>query len=178
MNANKISKEKFVLEVESTEFVVEKSVLAEHSEFFKAMFRAKESIESQRNRVKFKEISQQTMTSLVNYFHSQKIELDELNVVDILTAAHRLQILEIVQICVSFMIKELNTDNCLLFAAVACHLTDLQELFKPCLEKCAQNFSRIVKQEEFLLVDISLLIHLVSSEDIEDESQVVVAIET
>ena len=178
MDSNKISEEKFVIKVEEAEFVVEKSVLAERSEFFKAMFRTSESMESQKNRVIFRDISKGTMTSLVDYFHFKTIELDELDVIDILTAAHQLQILEVIQICVSFMIKKVTPDNCLLFAAVACHLTDLQELFKPCLEKCAQNFSRIVKQEEFLLVDISLLIHLVSSEDIEDESQVVVAIET
>lgn len=165
----------FQLKVEDRTFNVHRVVLSASSPYFEALF-SNDLIEKESKFVEIKDINSKIFEAIVDYIYSGDISIDGDNVQELLSAAHRLQLSEIVSICCQFLIKQLDPTNCvgILRFAEFLSLTSLRLDSRRYIER---HFAEVIKEEEFFDLPKDLLKGFLRSEglSIDNEFQVLEA---
>ena len=97
-----------------------RAVLAACSSYFRAMFTA-DMKEKSKNQIRLPELSHAVLEALVNYAYTSQIQITKRNVQSLLQAADLLQFVSVKRACEQFLIRHLDTDNCLGMHAFAEH---------------------------------------------------------
>ncbi|XP_054161995.1 actin-binding protein IPP-like [Oppia nitens] len=162
----------FELKVDGKVFSVHRVVLSASSLYFEALF-SNDLIEKELNFVEIKDISSKIFESLLDYIYSGEVVITGDNVQELLSAANRLDLNEIVSICCQYMTKQLDPINCIgiLRFADFHSLTPLRFDSKRYIER---HFAEVIKEEEFFDLPKDLLKSFLRSEglSIDNEFQV------
>ncbi|XP_035388737.1 kelch repeat and BTB domain-containing protein 11 [Electrophorus electricus] len=100
-----------VIEVGGRKIQAHKCVLAEKSDYFKARL--------SRDILKVKGVNYKTLTVLIDYVYSSKMDVNKENVVDVITGAKILQMPCAVQAAVDGVSSQLTSENCYEILAIA-----------------------------------------------------------
>ncbi|XP_076017886.1 kelch repeat and BTB domain-containing protein 11 [Genypterus blacodes] len=125
-----------VIEVGGKTISAHKSVLAEKSDYFKARL--------SRDILKVKGISYKTLTTLVDYVYTSKMNVRKDNVVDVITGAKILQIPCAVQAAMDSMSEQITPGNCYEILTIA-KKQRLSELKETAYRFMSDNFLQILK---------------------------------
>ena len=101
-----------VLRAGDREIPTHRAILAAVSSYFQAMF-THELMESSQEVVEIRNMDPDVLSSLVDFAYTGDIELTVDNVQEILSASSLLQIIEVQELCCSFLMKQLDVTNCL-----------------------------------------------------------------
>lgn len=125
-----------VIEVSGKKIQAHKSVLAEKSDYFKAR--------QSRDILKVKGLSYKTLTVLVEYIYSSRMNVNKDNVVDVITGAKILQIPCAVQAAMDTMSDQITAENCYEILTIA-KKQRLNELKETAYRFMSDNFLQILK---------------------------------
>lgn len=125
-----------VIEVSGKKIQAHKSVLADKSDYFKAR--------QSRDILKVKGVSYSTLTVLVDYIYSSRMQVDKQNVVEVITGAKILQIPSAVQAAMDTMSDQITAENCYEILTIA-KKQRLSELKETAYKFMSDNFLQILK---------------------------------
>ncbi|KAL7873781.1 hypothetical protein AOLI_G00128520 [Acnodon oligacanthus] len=125
-----------VIEVGGQKIQAHKSVLAEKSDYFKARL--------SRDILKVKGMSYKTLSVLIDYVYSSKMNVNKDNVVDVITGAKILQIPCAVQAAIDTVSMQLTTDNCYEILTIA-KKQRLSELKETAYRFMSDNFLQVLR---------------------------------
>lgn len=153
----------FTVVVDHIEFKTHKFLLASRSNYFRAML-FNNNTATRKRRVTLEDIKPDTMQTILDYFYTSRLIVNEDNLYDLLEAGIRFQLESISQLCHKFILK-LNLDiiNCLSVLKIAHHFV-LDQAFDKTLAYCVENFSEIVKLDELSGIGGDLLYMLIFDE--------------
>uniref|UniRef100_A0A8C6YJJ6 BTB domain-containing protein n=1 Tax=Nothoprocta perdicaria TaxID=30464 RepID=A0A8C6YJJ6_NOTPE len=89
-----------------------RALLAACSSYFRAMFTA-DMKEKSKKHVRLPGLSHAVLEALVNYAYTAQIHITERNVQSLLEAADLLQFVAVKKACERFLVRRLDTDNCI-----------------------------------------------------------------
>ena len=144
-------------------------VLACVSRYFKVMFTS-EMAESRNKSVSIKDIDEKAMELLVNFAYTSKITLTIENVQPLLYASSILQLETVAYACCDFMKTHLHPSNCIGIRTFA-EQHGRNELMKIADQYIYDNFSGVVESDEFFTMTPKHLDAIVSSEDLNVDSE-------
>ncbi|XP_060918788.1 kelch repeat and BTB domain-containing protein 11 [Labrus mixtus] len=125
-----------VIEVGGQRISAHKSVLAEKSDYFKARL--------SRDILKVKGISYKTLSTLIDYVYTSKMNVSKDNVVEVITGAKILQIPCAVQAAMDSMSAQVTAENCYEILTIA-KKQRLSELKETAYGFMSDNFLQILK---------------------------------
>lgn len=125
-----------VIEVGGQTINAHKSVLAEKSDYFKARV--------SRNILKVKGVSYKTLSTIIDYVYTAKMNVSKDNVVDVITGAKILQIPCAVQTAMDCMSEQITAENCYEILNIA-KKQRLGELKETAYGFMSDNFLQILK---------------------------------
>ncbi|XP_055330733.1 kelch-like protein 2 isoform X2 [Paramacrobiotus metropolitanus] len=154
-----------------------RSILSAHSSYFRAMFSIglKECVEDE---VRLQNIPISILNTLIDYFYSFELVIDNRNVHEILAAAIFLDVHTLPDTCFEFIEQHLDQANCVkVFRSLHC------QTFRPNLcvhaeDLFLQHFVEISHSAEFLDLDKDKVMEVLVSDDlcVDDEDVVLTAI--
>lgn len=144
-------------------------VLAACSPYFRAMFTG-ELAESRQTDVVIRDIEEKAIDLLIEFAYTSKIVVEENNVQSLLPAACILQMVEIQEICCEFLKRQLDPSNCLGIRAFA-DTHACRELLRVAEKFVQANFQDVKESEEFLLLPPQQLVEIISSDDLNIQSE-------
>lgn len=150
-------------------FLCHRLVLACVSLYFSAMFKSKMSETFERS-IRINDIEEEAMAHLINFAYTSRIKLTTDNVQSILFAASILQIESVATACSNFMKTHLHPTNCIQVRSFA-ELHNRVELIKMTDDYILDNFSTVSLNEEFLAMPYPILYKLISSGDLNVDSE-------
>lgn len=153
-----------VLNVGSKKIYAHKVILAACSPYFRAMFTG-ELAESRQTEVTIRDIDESAMEILIDFCYTSHIVVEESNVQTLLPAACLLQLAEIQEVCCQFLKTQLDPSNCLGIRAFA-DTHACRDLLRIADKFTQHNFQDVVEHEEFLLLPLSQLIDICSSDEL------------
>ncbi|XP_034432376.1 kelch repeat and BTB domain-containing protein 11 [Hippoglossus hippoglossus] len=135
---NTSAKEKpdLVIEVGGQTISAHKSVLAEKSDYFKARL--------SRDILKVKGMSYKTLSTLIDYIYTSKVNVSKDNVVEVITGAKILQIPCAVQAAMDSMSEQITAENCYEILTIS-KKQRLNELKETAYGYMSDNFLKILK---------------------------------
>lgn len=147
-------------------------VLAAFSDYFSAMFTG-DLAENRQEVVHLSDMDPQAVEALIQYAYTSHIEIRVDNVEGLLSVSCILQIDEVKEACSEFMKHQLHPTNCLGIRAFA-DGHNCTELFKIADAFTKERFVEVVKNQEFLLLNAECVAQLLSSDDlnVNSESQI------
>lgn len=154
-----------ILCVGQEEFPCHKTVLAVSSPYFEAMF-SSDLKESRENRISFNEVSPWTLSKVIDYAYSGKIEVNAGNAQELLAAACLFQYPAIVNACEIFLEKQLHPSNCLGIEMFA-QLHNCVGLSEKSHQYALENFTAVIENDEFLDLPLDRLKEYISSDHID-----------
>ena len=122
-------------------------------------------LESHQERVVIKEITFQTLKSLVDFCYIASIKINTKNVLELLSASNMLQFDGIKQCCCNYLSTKLDPQNCLTIANFA-DLHTCCSLKESAIEFSMKHFRDVVKSEDFLRIPMEQMIALLESDTI------------
>ncbi|XP_028995621.1 kelch repeat and BTB domain-containing protein 11 [Betta splendens] len=125
-----------VIEVGGQTINAHKSVLAEKSDYFKARL--------SRDILKVKGVSYKTLSTLIDYVYTSRMNVGKDNVVDVITGAKILQIPCAVQAAVDSMSQQITAENCYEILSIA-KKQRLSELKETAYAFMSDNFLQVLK---------------------------------
>ncbi|XP_062863576.1 kelch repeat and BTB domain-containing protein 11 [Trichomycterus rosablanca] len=125
-----------VIEVGGQKIQAHKSVLAEKSDYFKARL--------SRDILKVKGVNYKTLSVLIDYVYTSKMNVSKDNVVDVVTGAKILQIPCAVQAAIDAMSDQLTTQNCYEILSIA-KKQRLSELKVAAYRFISDNFLQVLR---------------------------------
>ncbi|KAL6478287.1 hypothetical protein MHYP_G00141220 [Metynnis hypsauchen] len=125
-----------VIEVGGQKIQAHKSVLADKSDYFKARL--------SRDILKVKGMSYKTLSVLIDYVYSSKMNVNKDNVVDVITGAKILQIPCAVQAAIDTVSVQLTTENCYEILTIA-KKQRLSELKETAYRFMSDNFLQVLR---------------------------------
>lgn len=166
----------FKIYIDDSVYNVHKIILAASSDYFRAML-SHNSKESKENKVYLNDISVPVLDHILNFCYNHKLDLDIDNVQEILIAASILQISAVQNLCINFINYKIDSSNCLGIATIA-DRCNLPTLLQTALNYCLEHFPWVVKEREFLEVEETILLKIISHDNlnIDNELQVFQAI--
>lgn len=126
-----------VIEVGGQTINAHKSILAEKSDYFKARL--------SRDILKVKGVSYKTLSTLIDYVYTSRMNVSKDNVVDVITGAKILQIPCAVQAAMDSMSAQIAAENCYEILTIA-KKQRLNELKETAYGFMSDNFLRILKE--------------------------------
>ncbi|XP_075036786.1 kelch-like protein 23 isoform X2 [Mixophyes fleayi] len=133
-------------------FHCHKAALAACSHYFKVMFTA-DMKEKSNNQIKLSGIDHTILDVLLNYTYTAEIRITVRNVQCLLQAADQLRFVSVKEACEQFLVRHLDTDNCLgMHSFAEFHVCPVLE--KEARRIMVSRFQEVWTQDEF--VDISL----------------------
>ncbi|XP_024276488.1 kelch repeat and BTB domain-containing protein 11-like [Oncorhynchus tshawytscha] len=125
-----------VIEVSGKKLGAHKAVLAEKSDYFKAR--------QSRDVLRVKGVSFKTLTILVDYIYSCRMEVSKDNIVEVITGAKILQIPCAVQAALDTMSEQITAENCYDILTIA-KKQRLSELKEKAYKYMSDNFLQILR---------------------------------
>ncbi|KAF4796841.1 kelch-like protein 23 [Turdus rufiventris] len=145
-------------------FHCHRAALAACSSYFKAMFTA-DMKEKSKNQISLPGLSHAVLEALVNYVYTSQIQITKRNVQSLLQAADLLQFVSVKKACEQFLVRHLDTDNCIGMHSFA-EYHDCPELEKESRRILLWQFEEVWKQEEFLDIGKDKLSYILSRENL------------
>uniref|UniRef100_U3JDV5 Kelch like family member 23 n=2 Tax=Ficedula albicollis TaxID=59894 RepID=U3JDV5_FICAL len=145
-------------------FHCHRAALAACSSYFKAMFTA-DMKEKSKNQISLPGLSHAVLEALVNYVYTSQIQITKRNVQSLLQAADLLQFVSVKKACEQFLVRHLDTDNCIGMHSFA-EYHDCSELEKESRRILLWQFEEVWKQEEFLDIGKEKLSYILSRENL------------
>ncbi|KAM6070603.1 kelch-like protein 23 isoform 2-T2 [Chlamydotis macqueenii] len=145
-------------------FRCHRAALAACSGYFKAMFTA-DMKEKSTNQIRLPGLSHAVLEALVNYAYTSQIQITKRNVQSLLQAADLLQFVSVKKACEQFLVRHLDTDNCIGMHSFA-EYHDCPELEKESRRILLGQFEEVWKQEEFLDIGKEKLSYILSRENL------------
>jgi kelch-like protein 20 len=158
-----------VITVGSRKIFAHKVILAACSPYFRAMFTGALS-ESSQTEVTIRDVDETAMDILIDFCYTSNIVVEENNVQTLLPAACLLQLAEIQDVCCEFLKRQLDPSNCLGIRAFA-DTHACRELLRIADKFTQHNFQEVMEHEEFLLLPLSQLIDIISSDELNVRSE-------
>ncbi|XP_055855960.1 kelch-like protein 5 [Episyrphus balteatus] len=145
-----------------------KMILCASSDVFLGMFGGsmREAAENKGNL----DIEGPILELVIKYIYTASIELTADTVEDILRAACLLQLTPLKSLCCDFIVKQLDSSNCLGIALFA-EQYNLDDLYKQSETFVCDNFGKLRKDEEFFKLDVYQLSKFLSSSDLRVDSE-------
>ena len=167
-----------ILRCEGKEIPTHRAVLAACSPYFQAMF-TNELKESSQQVVDLKDVHPDILADLVDFIYTGVIDISVQNVQDVLSVASLLQVTEVMELCCSFLHRNLEPQNCLGIRNFA-EAHGCQELSNAVDQYALKNFSEVAKGPEFLQHSCQNIEKLIKSSElyISNEQEVFEAIVT
>lgn len=162
----------FTVVINSQNFHTHKFLLASRSDYFKAMI-INDTRESKAGRVELDDVEPDTMCIILEYLYTSKVTITIENVQNILMAASRFQMDELVSFCEDFIRDGIDLTNCLAVLSTA-DRCNLQDLFQSAFEFCVDHFKQVVEDESFTELDANLLRQIVESDDLNVDDEMFV----
>lgn len=165
-----------ILCVEHEEFPCHRNVLAVSSPYFNAMFSC-DLREKNQPRVVLNQVSPWIMKRIIEYVYSGELEINTDNAQELLAAASLFQYPRVVQACCDFLMKHLHCSNCLGIENFA-HMHSCDRLSEDARKFAIENFSAVIRQEEFLELSFDRILFYVRSDliDVRTEEDVFEAV--
>lgn len=135
-NAQSQKEPDLVIEVGGQTINAHKAVLADKSDYFKARL--------SRDILKVKGVSYKTLSTLIDYVYTSKMNVSKSNVVDVITGAKILQIPCAVQAAMDSMSEQITAENCYEILTIA-KKQRLSELKETAYGFMSDNFLQILK---------------------------------
>lgn len=158
-----------VITVGSRKIFAHKVILAACSPYFRAMFTGALS-ESSQTEVTIRDVDETAMDILIDFCYTSNIVVEESNVQTLLPAACLLQLAEIQDVCCEFLKRQLDPSNCLGIRAFA-DTHACRELLRIADKFTQHNFQEVMEHEEFLLLPLTQLIDIISSDELNVRSE-------
>uniref|UniRef100_A0A8C6KS77 Kelch like family member 4 n=1 Tax=Nothobranchius furzeri TaxID=105023 RepID=A0A8C6KS77_NOTFU len=139
-------------------------VLSAVSDYFAAMFTS-DVREAKQEEIKMEGVDPEALRSLVHFAYTGVLELKEETIESLLAAACLLQLSQVIQVCCSFLMKQLHPSNCLGIRSFA----DAQgcvDLLNVAHNYTMEHFLEVIQNQEFLLLPTAEIVKLLSSDDI------------
>jgi len=153
----------------TVEIPAHKVVLASTSEYFHLMF-TNNFEEAKNTIIPIMDLKPEILDLLVEYCYTGKILITEDNLENLFAASMMLQFCEITDACYKILKNKLKPDNCLGFKAFA-EAYGHTDLVSYCNSYISKKFLEVVKQEEFLELNLEQLLDLISSDKIALENE-------
>lgn len=153
-----------VLVVGSRRIYAHRVILAGYSTYFLAMFTG-ELAESRQTEIKINDIDEHAMELLIDFAYTSRIIIEESNVQVLLPAACLLQMIEIQEVCCEFLKRELDPSNCLGIRSFA-DTHACKDLLLYADKYTQDNFQDVIENEEFLLLPVTQMIDIISSDEL------------
>ncbi|ESO08162.1 hypothetical protein HELRODRAFT_98278 [Helobdella robusta] len=144
-------------------------ILSACSPYFHAMFTG-ELAESRQTEVTIRDVDENAMELLLDFCYTSSIVIEESNVQTLLPAACLLQLAEIQDVCCDFLQKQLDPTNCLGIRAFA-DTHACRDLLRKADKYTQQHFPAVMESEEFLLLPVNQLVDIISSEELNVQSE-------
>uniref|UniRef100_A0A3B4BKQ0 BTB domain-containing protein n=1 Tax=Periophthalmus magnuspinnatus TaxID=409849 RepID=A0A3B4BKQ0_9GOBI len=138
-------------------FAAHRAVLAAASHFFSLMFTTK-MMEYTSQEVELGGAEPTIIELLIEFIYTAKISVNSNNVQSLLDAANQYQIEPVKTMCVEFLKEQIDATNCLGISALADYM-NCEELKTVAEDFVLLNFTEVYKQEEFLQLDVTQLVH-------------------
>ncbi|KAJ3587816.1 hypothetical protein NHX12_011412, partial [Muraenolepis orangiensis] len=139
-------------------------VLSAVSDYFAAMFTS-DVREAKQEEIKMEGVDPDALRSLVHFAYTGVLELKEETIESLLAAACLLQLPQVIQVCCTFLMKQLHPSNCLGIRSFA----DAQgclDLLNVAHYYTTEHFLEVIQNQEFLLLPTAEILKLLSSDDI------------
>ncbi|KAG2460423.1 kelch-like protein 2 [Polypterus senegalus] len=157
------------LVVDGKKFMCHRVLLASVSPYFRAMFTSPLA-ESRLTEIRLQEVTPEVVQSVIHFVYTGEARLSPDTAEDLFVAANRLQVLPLQDLCSRFLFEHLSLENCLgMYVLARSHHDPL--LLRASLRLVAQNFPRVSRQKDFLLLDPGTLGSLLSSDRLGVESE-------
>nr|XP_028591992.1 kelch-like protein 12 isoform X1 [Podarcis muralis] len=158
------------LGVEGKSFPCHRMLLASVSPYFRDMFVHSESHNAE---IQLEDITASTLHCLLDYLYTEEVSLTAETAQDLFTAASKLQILPLKETAGRFLEMNISMNNCLSLYSLA-HQHNHQPLLDAASCYIKQHFVPLAKQEAFLNLEPKALISLISSDNLEVPSELIV----
>jgi hypothetical protein len=122
-------------------FQCHKLILAMKSDVFKAMLYTNKCTDSLTGTVQVDDINAKTMKTLINYMYQNKVTLEEVTDLDVLNAAKKYNVVDLIAKCEKYIVLNLSMKNVLDVLAVGKSLPTLK-IFEKAMEFFRQNAGR------------------------------------
>ncbi|CAH8642062.1 unnamed protein product [Schistosoma mattheei] len=129
-----------------------------------------ELAESRQTEVTLYDLDGDAVETLIDFCYTSQITVEECNVQNLLPAACLLQLTEIQDVCCEFLKRQLDPSNCLGIRAFA-DTHACRGLLRVADRFTHLNFLEVVESEEFLLLPVSHLVDILSSDDLNINSE-------
>ncbi|XP_076592725.1 kelch-like protein 23 [Chaetodon auriga] len=140
-----------------------KVALCARSSYFRVMFTV-DMRERTNSLVRLPVVEVEVLSALVDYIYSSRLTITQLNVESLLKAADLLQFGAVKKACEAFLVRLLDVDNCLGMLAFS-QLHACLTLEKEARRLLAGRFHEVIKEEEFLELDLDSLRTVVAEEN-------------
>lgn len=158
--------------VDGKEFYCHKVILSSFSPYFKAMF-AGNMAESFQDKISINCMEASMVELLLDFAYTSEILINKSNVQSLLSAANLFEVLTVKEACCHYLEQNMEESNCIgihCFAEIhACD--DLQQKSRDYL---LQNFITVWQQEEFVHINQSKLVELLSDDDLVCDNEEVI----
>ncbi|XP_038148523.1 kelch-like protein 4 isoform X1 [Cyprinodon tularosa] len=139
-------------------------VLSAVSDYFAAMFTS-DVREAKQEEIKMEGVDPEALRSLVHFAYTGVLELKEETIESLLAAACLLQLSQVIQVCCSFLMKQLHPSNCLGIRSFA-DAQGCMDLLNVAHNYTMEHFLEVIQNQEFLLLPTAEIVKLLSSDDI------------
>jgi len=136
------------LNVGTKQILAHKLLLASSVPYFHSMF-THGLIESRQDAVTLKDMDPVSVEAIIDFIYTSKITINQRNVQALLRVATLLQVTLIQKKCSDFLEQQLDPGNCLGIYAFA-EMHGCVHLKTKAKNYCDRNFSKVVKEEEYL----------------------------
>ncbi|WKX94016.1 hypothetical protein Q1695_011350 [Nippostrongylus brasiliensis] len=140
-----------------------KLVLAAASPYFRETLSTGGFVESKEIRVVVKDIDDETLRLLVDYFYTGRLDIKEKNVKALFGVAKNLHLDSVLNECTRYLKEHLSISNCMETAAFA-KAHNCIELDDAAVSFTRQHFRELVKSEELLSMDETTFLHFISDD--------------
>ena len=158
-----------VLRVDDREIPTHRAILAAVSPYFQAMFTTG-LMESNQDVVDIRDMNPNILSSLVNFAYTGDVELTVDNVQEVLSAASLLQILQVQELCCSFLMKQLDVNNCLGIKTFV-EANGCSQVCGDIDKFAARHFQQVSSGGEFLSSSWENVAALISSSDLKVDKE-------
>ncbi|KAL3868768.1 hypothetical protein ACJMK2_041532 [Sinanodonta woodiana] len=165
-----------ILCVGQEEFPCHRNVLAASSLYFQAMFTC-DLRERNDLRVVYDKVSPWTLKRIIDYVYTGVLEVTPENAQEMLAAGNLFQYPAIVEGCCEFLLGQLHPSNCLGIEYFA-QVHSCKQLQEDANKYVLENFSTVVKFDEFLELSVDRLLSYIGNDliDVKNEETVYEAV--
>ncbi|XP_061191979.1 kelch-like protein 30 [Saccostrea echinata] len=148
------------LKVSGVEFRCNKLQMMKNCEFFRGMFQSNMK-EAMSDCVQLKEADIETMSAVINFCMTGRIQLSPQNIHTVAELACKYQIPKLIEKCSLYLLESLNADNCISTMLFA-HNIYLKEAYRKSRFYVLWNIMKLLEKDEFLEMEVSDLKKIIS----------------